>query len=265
MASTYLDNIVSWHRARAQRDLRPWRERMDEVHYSGPSLREALRADDATNVAIIAEIKRRSPSKGWLDEHLDVATLAESYQKGGANALSVLTDVPHFGGSTSDLRQARSSVALPILRKDFTVSANDVLDCVEMGASAVLLIVAALEVNELRQFMDIAGHCGIDALVEVHDEQQARLAIDLGASLIGVNQRDLKSFEVNPQNAANVIATLSSDIVTVAESGMMSRSDVVNAANAGFDAVLVGEAFVRSPDPRTTVELFASVQRTRRA
>lgn len=265
MASTYLDSIVSWHRARAQRDVRPWRDRIDSVHYSGPSLYHALRSPDSPNVAVIAEIKRRSPSKGWIDEHLDVTTLATSYVTGGASALSVLTDVPHFAGSVNDLREAKSAVTLPILRKDFTVSVNDILDCAEMGASAVLLIVTALEVDELRQYMQIANYCGLDALVEVHDTEEAQLAVDLGAKLIGVNQRDLQTFEVDPNNATNVIYSLPKEIVTVAESGMVSRNDVVNAAAAGFDAVLVGETFVRSPAPSTTVELFATVKRVGRA
>jgi len=264
MASTYLDSIVSWHRARAERDVRPWRDRIDTVHYSGPSLYEALRSRDFDEIAVIAEIKRRSPSKGWLDQELDVTTLATSYEMGGARALSVLTDVPHFAGSTNDLREARSTVSLPILRKDFTVSINDVLDCVEMGASAVLLIVAALEVDELRHYVQIANYVGLDALVEVHDADEAQLAVEVGAQIIGVNQRDLRTFEVDPDHAASVIAALPHEIVTVAESGMVSRSDVVNAATAGFDAVLVGEAFVRSPAPATTVELFASVKRVGR-
>ncbi|MHB1088733.1 MAG: indole-3-glycerol phosphate synthase TrpC [Acidimicrobiales bacterium] len=264
MASTYLDSIVSWHRARAQRDARSWRKRLDGLEYSGPSLFEALRSPSSHDVAVIAEIKRRSPSRGWLGEHLDVTELATAYAAGGARALSVLTDVPHFAGSVSDLREARSVVALPIVRKDFTVSVNDVLDCVEMGASAVLLIVAALESEELRQYMEIAQEIGLDAVVEVHDRREAAIAVELGARIIGVNQRDLRTFEVNPDNAAGVIASLPLDVVTVAESGMATRADVENAAAAGFDAVLVGETFVRAPDPVATVELFASVKRVRR-
>ncbi len=264
MASTYLDSIIAWHRARAQRDARSWRERLETVKYSGPSLYESLRSLDSPYVAVIAEIKRRSPSKGWLGEHLDPAELAHAYAKGGARALSVLTDVPHFAGSMNDLREARAAVSLPILRKDFTVSENDVIDCAEMGASAVLLIVAALEVEELRRFMEVATAIGLDALVEVHDDREATIALDLGARIIGVNQRDLHTFEVKPDNAARVIASLPHDVVTVAESGMSSRGDVETAGAAGFDAVLVGESFVRASDPSSTVELFATVKRVGR-
>ncbi len=264
MASTYLDSIVSWHRARADRDVRAWRDRLDSVRYAGPSFFEAIHSSESSNVAIIAEIKRRSPSRGWLGEHLDAAQLAAAYAEGGARALSVLTDVPHFAGSVNDLREARSAVSLPILRKDFTVSVNDVLDCAEMGASAVLLIVAALQIEELRQYLEIAQIVGLDALVEVHDAREASLAVELGARIIGVNQRDLHTFEVNPDNAARVIETLPREIATVAESGMSSRADVENAASAGFDAVLVGETFVRASDPSTTVESFASVRKVAR-
>ncbi|MHB1209782.1 MAG: indole-3-glycerol phosphate synthase TrpC [Acidimicrobiales bacterium] len=264
MASTYLDSIVAWHRARAQRDTRSWRERLEVVTYSGVSLYEALRSPESPDVAVIAEIKRRSPSKGWLGEHLDASQLALSYAAGGARALSVLTDGPHFAGSVKDLREARSAVSLPILRKDFTVSVNDVLDCAEMGASAVLLIVAALEPEELGRYMTIAAKIGLDALVEVHDDHEARIAVDLGARIVGINQRDLHTFEVNPDNAARVRASLTRDIVTVAESGMSTRKDVENAAAAGFDAVLVGETFVRAPDPSAAVELFATVKRVGR-
>jgi indole-3-glycerol phosphate synthase len=261
MASTYLDSIVSWHRARAERDVRAWRDRLKSVNYTGPSLFEALYSPESVNVAVIAEIKRRSPSRGWLGEHLDAAQLAGDYARGGARALSVLTDVPHFAGSVNDLREARAAVSLPILRKDFTVSVNDVLDCAEMGASAVLLIVAALEFDELRQYMEIAHQVGLDAVVEVHDAREAALAVELGARIIGVNQRDLHTFEVNPDNAARVIESLPHDVATVAESGMATRGDVENAAAAGFDAVLVGETFVRASDPSAAVESFATVKR----
>ncbi|MBW4079271.1 MAG: indole-3-glycerol phosphate synthase TrpC [Acidobacteria bacterium] len=264
MASTYLDSIVAWHRARAQRDTRSWRERLEVVKHSGVSLYEALRSPESPDIAVIAEIKRRSPSKGWLGEHLDASQVALAYAAGGARALSVLTDGPHFAGSINDLREARSAVSLPILRKDFTVSVNDVLDGAEMGASAVLLIVAALEPEELAQYMTVAAEIGLDALVEVHDDDEARIAVDLGARIIGVNQRDLHTFEVNPDNAARVRASLPRDVVTVAESGMASRNDVENAAAAGFDAVLVGEAFVSAPDPSAAVELFATVKRVGR-
>ncbi len=258
MAPTYLDDIVTHHRARAERDQREWRSRMGEVRYQGPSLLEALRKESPF-VKVIAEVKRRSPSKGWIDEHLDAGALAKAYQRGGATAISVLTDEAHFSGSLHDFETVRSAVRLPLLRKDFTVSANDVIDTAAMGASAVLLIVAALSDEELRLFLDVARQTGIDALVEVHDHDEARRALDAGARLVGVNQRDLRTFSVDSERAAAVMTALPSDVVTVAESGLTTTDDVRRAGAAGFDAVLVGETFVRSADVEATVRSFASV------
>jgi indole-3-glycerol phosphate synthase len=261
MTPTYLDDIVDFHRERASRDPRDWRERLDALRFEGPSFRTALQDRTSTNVKVIAEVKRRSPSKGWIGEHLDAAALAGDYQKGGASAISVLTDGPHFAGSVEDLESVRSATSLPILRKDFTVSANDVLDAAAMGASAVLLIVAALSDAELILFFDVATRCGLDALVEVHDSDEAGRALDAGAIIIGVNQRDLRTFEVNPDRAETVITTLPDN---VAESGLSSVEDIERAAAAGFDAVLVGETFVRSPQPANAVQAFAHVARRAR-
>jgi indole-3-glycerol phosphate synthase len=259
MTATYLDDIVAYHRARAQRDTRVWQDRLETAPFEGPSFLAALSDAGNANVKVIAEIKRRSPSKGWINEHLDAAQLAGDYQEGGASAISVLTDEPHFSGSVEDMAQARSATTLPLLRKDFTLSANDVIDSAAMGASCVLLIVAALSDEELTLFFDVAGRCGLDALVEVHDQEEAQRALDLGAALIGVNQRDLRSFEVSADRAAMVIKSLPSEIITVCESGLSSQADVQRAATTGFDAVLVGETFVRSSDPVSLVHSFASV------
>lgn len=259
MTATYLDDIVTHHRARAQRDERVWQDRLDSVFCEGPSLLAVLSDSNDPNVKVIAEIKRRSPSKGWIDEHLDVATLVRDYEQGGASAISVLTDEPHFSGSAEDFVQARSAVTLPLLRKDFTVSANDVLDAAAMGASAVLLIVAALSDDELRLFYDVARQIGLDALVEVHDEEESKRALDLGAVLVGVNQRDLRSFEVSPDRAASVMQSLPAGIVSVCESGLSTEADVQLAAEVGFDAVLVGETFVRSSERVSLVHSFATV------
>jgi indole-3-glycerol phosphate synthase len=260
MAGTYLDEILVAHRTRASLDVRDWRQRVDTVRATGPSLLEALRAP-SDFVKVIAEVKRRSPSKGWIDEHLDAAELARQYELGGASAISVLTDERFFAGSVADLAAVRSSVGLPILRKDFTVCANDVLDAAEMGASAVLLIVAALDDAELETLMALADRLGLDALVEVHDEAEAARAEAAGARLIGVNQRDLRTFEVDPERAQRVAAGLPADVVKVAESGLSDVAGVVRAASAGFDAVLVGECFVRARDPRAAVRDFALVRR----
>jgi indole-3-glycerol phosphate synthase len=260
MTATYLDTIVDAHRARAARDGRDWRSRLGEVHYSGPSFGEAL-TRESHRVAVIAEVKRRSPSRGWINADLNAQGLAREYVAGGAAAISVLTDVDFFSGSREDLESVRSVVDVPILRKDFTVSANDVIDAAQMGAAAVLLIVAALEDHEIAQFMEVASACHLDALVEVHDDFEARRAVDLGARFVGVNQRDLHTFEVDSHRAARVIGELPAHVVAVAESGLGSVSDVEDVARAGADAVLVGETFVRAASPREVVRDFAAVER----
>lgn len=258
MVATYLDEILAHHRARAQADGRAWQERLD-IHYHGPSMLEALASRLNDCVKVIAEVKRRSPSKGWLSENLDVAALASDYASGGATAISVLTDTEHFSGAAHDLATVAQTVALPLLRKDFTVCENDVLDAAEMGASAVLLIVAALSDDELRSFVNLAHQVGIDALVEVHDDDEALRAVDCGARIIGVNQRDLRTFDVDGDRAASVVDSLPLSIVTVCESGLRTSDDVARAAHAGFDAVLVGETFVTSPSVVDTVRAFSSV------
>jgi len=262
--ATYLDEILHHHRTRAAADERDWRERVGIVHEPAPSMFSALTDSANANVKVIAEVKRRSPSKGWLHEGLDVGELSRTYADGGATAISVLTDAEHFAGSLEDLDAVRRAVSLPILRKDFTVSANDVLDGADAGASAVLLIVAALNDEELERFLAVAHSAGLDAVVEVHDREQAKRALDAGARIIGVNQRNLHTFEVDRDNAARVIASLPSSVATICESGLGSPEDVARAADAGFDAVLVGESFVTANEVGATVRAFSSVPRVPR-
>ncbi len=259
MATTYLDEILAHHRARAEHDERDWERRRRDVAYVGPSLFDALANSLSSSVKVIAEVKRRSPSKGWLRSELDVAELSATYQAGGAAAISVLTDQRYFAGSDGDLAAVSSSVSLPILRKDFTVSENDVLDTVAMGASGVLLIVAALNDEELTSLFQLATALGLTALVEVHDTDEAKRALDVGATVIGVNQRNLRTFAIDPVAAPSVREVLPSGVVTVCESGLSARHDVQRAADLGFDAVLVGEAFVTSDHVAATVREFASV------
>ena len=259
MATTYLDTILTAHRRRASLDQRDWRERVEHIRHEGPSFILILRQGASPFIKVIAEVKRRSPSKGWLAEDLDVMELAKVYRDSDASAISVLTDNEYFGGSMDDLLAVRKAVALPVLRKDFTVSENDILDAVEAGASAVLLIVAALSDEELTSFIELTNSCGIDALVEVHDELEAKRAIDAGALIVGVNQRDLRTFEVDPDHAASVLASLPRDCLTICESGLSDTSDVERAAQVGFDAVLVGEAFVTASDPGATVKAFSLI------
>lgn len=261
--ATYLDRILAAHRATADADRRDLDALAGEAEARPPArgFEAALRR--SRSVAVISEIKRRSPSKGDLAPGLVPADLARAYERGGAAALSVLTDQEFFGGSISDLQEARAAVGLPVLRKDFTVGPADVLDARIMGADAVLLIAAALSRSELDELVALAARTGIDALVEVHDEAEAEAAVASGATLIGVNQRDLYTFEVDTDRARRVGASLPDGVTTVAESGIRDADDVRRLADAGFAAVLVGETLVRSDDPAATVtELSVSRVRT---
>jgi indole-3-glycerol phosphate synthase len=257
--ATYLDRILDAHRAAAARDRRDLHGLESRARSTGRPVRAfaaALVASD--EIAVIAEVKRASPSKGLLAAHLDAAATAEAYQSGGASALSVLTDGEFFLGSADDLVAARAATTLPVLRKDFTVGPADVLDARCMGADAVLLIAAALPTDQLQELMALAVSVGLDALVEVHDEHEAEAALGLGANLIGVNQRDLYSFEVDTERAKRVAAMLPDSVTRVAESGIRDRDDVRCLRDAGFDAVLVGEALVSSPDPGAALRQLRS-------
>lgn len=256
---TYLDEIVAGHRAAAAADARPVEALLDAaraVVEPARGFRAALAAVAAGgDVAVIAEVKRRSPSKGDLGGGavLDPAALAVEYAAGGAACLSVLTDERWFGGSADDLRRAREAVDLPVIRKDFTVDPRDVLDARLMGADAVLLIAAVLDDAELRDLHALAVEVGLDALVEVHDEAEAERAVAVGATLIGVNQRDLLTFEVDTARAVRVAPTLPEGVVRVAESGITGAADAAVLAGAGYHAVLVGEHLVRSADRAAAV------------
>lgn len=204
-------------------------------------------------IAVIAEVKRRSPSKGDLAADLDPAELAGHYEAGGAACLSVLTDRNFFGGSPEDLHAARGACSLPVLRKDFTVSLADVYDARTMGADCVLLIVAALSEHELREFHAAAVGVGLDVLVEIHDESELDRALAVGATLIGVNQRDLVSFEVDTERALRMAALIPDGVLKVAESGIRGRDDASRLRDAGYHGLLVGETLVRSADPAAAV------------
>ncbi len=257
--ATYLDRILEQHRRRAREDTRALDELTEQARATDPprGFQQAITAHahppGPDLVAVIAEVKRRSPSKGALHEDLDPRELAQQYARGGAACLSVLTDHEFFGGSPSDLQAARDAVDLPVLRKDFTVSRHDVADARIMGADAVLLIVAALSDDELRAFHELATELQLDALVEVHDEHELERALAVGATLVGVNQRDLVTFEVDTDRAVRVAKCFPSGITKVAESGISGAEDAAVLAEAGYDAVLVGEALVTSGDPASAV------------
>jgi indole-3-glycerol phosphate synthase len=205
---------------------------------------------------VIAEVKRRSPSKGDIRSDLDPAALAAAYAAGGASAVSVLTEPRHFAGSPDDLLAVRSAVGLPVLRKDFVTTAYQVWEARAWGADAVLLIVAALDPPALGDLLGETSAAGLDALVEVHTVAEAEVAAAAGASLVGVNARDLTTLEVDPNRFAEVRQRLPAGTVLVAESGISDRAGVQAAADAGADAVLVGEALVRSDDPTTALRIL---------
>ena len=254
--ATYLDRILDAHRKAAGEDHRPLGQLIDSARQQRPArgFRAALQA--ASGLAVIAEIKRRSPSKGDLNVGLDPADVAMTYEDGGASCLSVLTDREFFGGSPGDLKAANAVTRLPVLRKDFTVAPHDVCDARLMGADCVLLIAAALSDADLRRFHDLAGEVGLDALVEVHDEPELERAMATGATLVGVNQRDLVTFEVDPARAERMAAAIPDGVVKVAESGVRDGDDARRLRDAGYDAILVGETLVTSPDPARTIQLL---------
>lgn len=253
IVATYLDSILDHHRMVAQADHRPLEALVSEARQmpAGRSFAAALR--DQSGLAVIAEIKRRSPSKGDLFADLDPTALAKAYEAGGASCLSVLTDNPHFGGSVADLQLARHACSLPVVRKDFTVCERDVLDTRIMGADCVLLIAAALEKSELLGLHELATSVGLDVLVEIHDEAELEVALTAGAAIVGVNQRDLATFRVDHERAVRMAKLIPVDVVRIAESGVRDRDDARSLRDAGYDAVLVGESLVTAVDPAAAI------------
>ena len=209
---------------------------------------KAIRSE--AGVAVIAEVKRRSPSKGLICENFDAVSIARSYVDAGATCISVLTDERFFGGSLDDLEKIRSAVDVPLLRKDFVVDAVQIDEARLAGADAVLLIVAALENDHLTSLHDHALALGLDVLVEVHDERELTRALSIGAKLIGINNRDLRTFEVDLGTTERLAARLDeSDVALIAESGIKDVADVARLERAGAAGFLVGESLMRQPDP----------------
>jgi indole-3-glycerol phosphate synthase len=250
---TYLDRILERHRAQAAEERRSLDALLEQAHAMPPirGFRKALTG--AESLAVISEIKRRSPSKGDLNPDLDPAWMAKVYAAGGASCLSVLTDTEFFGGSTADLQAARAACELPVLRKDFTVSAFDVADARLMGADCVLLIAAAMRPCLLADLHALAVDLGLDVLVEVHDQAEVETALKADATMIGVNQRDLFTFEVDHARAVRLAKVIPDGVVKVAESGVRGADDARKLRAAGYDAILVGETLVTAADPRTAV------------
>jgi indole-3-glycerol phosphate synthase len=232
-------------------DLKAKVARMDSAIDGVEVLRRGGAGGDG--VKVIAEVKRSSPSKGALAAIADPAGLASDYEAGGASVISVLTEQRRFGGSLADLDDVRQKVDIAVLRKDFIVTSYQLWEARAHGADLALLIVAALEQPALESLIERAASIGLTPLVEVHDEEEARRALDAGARLIGVNARDLKTLQVKRDTFARVAPTIPDAVVRVAESGVRGPHDLIAYANAGADAVLVGESLVTGKDPRAAV------------
>jgi len=213
----------------------------------------------APGSSVISEVKRKSPSKGALADIPDPAALARLYAAGGAAAISVLTEQRRFGGSLDDLRAVRAAVDTPILRKDFIVDDYQLLEARAAGADLALLIVAALGDDELRRLHDRARELGLTPLVEVHDEAEIERALALGTELVGVNARNLKTLEIDPDAFGRLAPQLPEECVKVAESGIFSAADVTRYVREGARAVLVGEALVKDGDPETAVKSMTGI------
>ena len=218
----------------------------------------ALRGQSRTGPAIIGEIKKASPSKGLIREDFDVAWLAKRYQEGGAAALSVLTDEPYFQGSLRNLEIASAVVSLPCLRKDFTVDEYQIVEARAHCADAILLIAAALGRDQLKRFCEVAHAHSLDVLVEVHTANELNDVLDAlgqtGADAIGVNNRDLKTFEVRMETSLELSYRIPTTVIRVAESGIGTAGDICRLFMAGFDAFLIGESLMRQPDPGTALK-----------
>ena len=252
-------------RARRQRDamslLREAESRTDDRRDFVGALRAGIAAKQ---VAVIAEIKKASPSKGLLRADFRPADIARSYERHGATCLSVLTDVDFFQGADEHLRQARAACALPVLRKDFTVDPYQVVEARVIGADAILLIVAALEDSRMRELAALAAELGMDVLVEVHDERELDRALALDTPLIGINNRDLRTFKTTLETTSGLLKKIPPDRVVVTESGIGMPGDVALLRAQGVNAFLVGETFMKADDPGVKLEELFNVSTPRR-
>ena len=248
---TVLDQIIAGVREDlAARQRLVSLDQLKEQVSSTPLARDLMAAFTGPDVAIIAEVKRSSPSKGKLSDIADPAELAYIYASGGAAVVSVLTEERRFGGSLKDLDDVRAKISIPILRKDFMVTPYQIWESRAHGADVILLIVAALNQDSLIELLSCADSLGMQTLVEVHTEEEVDRALGIGAKMIGINSRNLKTLEVDRQVFPRLAAGISPEIIKVAESGVSGPAEVAEYAKAGADAVLVGEALVTSADPR---------------
>jgi indole-3-glycerol phosphate synthase len=226
-----------------------------------PAFARALRADA---VQIIAEVKRRSPSKGWINPKLGAAEQAGAYASGGAAAISVLTEPAHFGGTNEDLGAVRAAVELPVLKKDFHVHPVQLAEARALGASAALLIARALSPEELILMSDAARQLRLEVLIEVRDEDELHRALDAGATIVGINNRNLETLTIDPATSERLLGLVPSSVVAIAESGVSGRADVERVAARGADAVLVGSTVSAAEDPSIAVASLCGVARVSR-
>jgi indole-3-glycerol phosphate synthase len=259
-----LGGIVAEAAARANtlESKRAELERLLERGPAGPSLARALRGQ---HVSLLAEVKRHSPSKGAIAPELDAAAQARAYSAGGAAGISVLTEPTHFGGSVEDLVAIRKGVALPVLKKDFHVAPIQLLEARALGASAALLIARALSPKLLPSLVRYGVQLGIEILVEVRDQAELDRALDAGATMIGVNNRDLETLLIDTGTAERLIPRIPTQVIAIAESGMKSRADVERYAKVGADAVLVGSSLSASANPSMATRALSGVPRCERA
>jgi indole-3-glycerol phosphate synthase len=244
-----LARIVAKKREELTRGVQPISEWERGAEVWAGRRRDFTAALEGRAPAIIAEVKKASPSKGVLVQGFDLVRTASVYQHGGAAAVSVLTDESFFQGSLADLEAARGAIALPVLRKDFTIAHEHVLEAAAHGADAILLIAAILDAREIRDFREAAARYGMAALVEVHNRRELDVAIEAGAQLIGVNNRDLSTFEVTLETSLRLAEHMPPGALLVSESGIHGPQDIANLREAGYSAFLVGEHLMRSGDP----------------
>jgi indole-3-glycerol phosphate synthase len=226
-----------------------------------PGFEGALRS---TSVQVIAEVKRRSPSKGWINAGISAIDQAKAYESGGAAAISVLTEPVHFGGSNDDLVAIREAVKIPVLKKDFHVHPIQLVEARALGASAALLIARALAPDQLVSMIDTARQLRLEVLVEVRDEDELQRALDAGARVIGINNRNLETLVIDPMTAERLLGRIPAHVIAIAESGVSGRADIERVAARGADAVLVGSVVSAADDPSAMVAALCGVERVPR-